>query len=142
MSQICKTLNTSLLEVSELAIKNTQNKNYFLTTKQEAYFAKKPYDFYIFRELYKGKSTSDMKKDLSLSENQFFKILRSFENLDLLDIYPYNKIKFKISGQLRLNLTGVLFEKMVKEQNQTFLKLDGYLPSFPIKLIGKYIGNR
>jgi transcriptional regulator with XRE-family HTH domain len=119
---ICNILNTSLLDVSELAIKNSKNQNYFLSEKQEVYFSKKPFHFYFFRELYRGRSIENLEKELKLNTEKIFFILRKLESIELLEVYPKNKIKFIISGQLRFNLNGVLFNKLVKVQNQQFLE--------------------
>ncbi|OUR95813.1 hypothetical protein A9Q84_15035 [Halobacteriovorax marinus] len=122
ITQICKLLSTTLLEVSELARKSVKNKNYFLSDKQETYFSKHPFYFFVFRELYRGRSNSLIQAEYKISDKEMFKILRALEKLELLDIYPDNKVKFKISGQLRLKLEGVFFEKLIKKQNHHFLE--------------------
>lgn len=121
LNEICRALNTSILAVSELAIKENQNQNYFLSHEQEDYFSQNPFSFYVFKEIRRGKSYSQLLEEFELQEIDFLKIINKLEKLNMIELHPNNKIKVTIQGQVRLNLDGKFFEKILKPQNLKFL---------------------
>ncbi|GEM_PF-1634856 len=122
LSELCNVLNTSLLEVSKIAIKRSQNQSYYLTDEQDSYFSKAPFSFFIFREIYRGKAFKEVQEEFNIDQNKLIKILAKLEELRLLELHPNNRIKILISGQIRVDLMGSFFNKIMKKQNNDFLE--------------------
>jgi DNA-binding Xre family transcriptional regulator len=122
LSELCNVLNTSLLEISKLAIKRSQNQNYYLTDEQDKYFSSAPFSFFVFREIYRGKSFKEVQEEFHLEQSEFIKTLNKLEKLKLLELHPNNRIKILISGQIRIDLMGSFFNKVMKKQNIEFLE--------------------
>jgi hypothetical protein len=121
LNSLCELAKTSFLEISELARMESVSQDYFLNNKQEKYFSANPFNFHLFRLLYRGFSIDRLKVKYSLNTKEAFKVLRDLEVLDLIDIYPNDIVKFKINGKIRLNLKGKLFNTLIKKQNENFI---------------------
>jgi hypothetical protein len=149
LSSICELAKTSIIEVFEIARMESLSQDYFLNSKQEKYFSKKPFYFHIFRLLYRGFSIDRLKTKYNMDSKEMFKVLRDLEMLELIDLYPNDIIKFKINGKIRLSLNGELFNTLIKKQNEQFLnrvykeheRVDCCLQSSEIQLSQKSINE-
>jgi transposase-like protein len=117
---ICERVGTSFLEVAALA-KTDEEVNYFLTPKQEAFFASFPACFGLFKDLYAGQTTKEVARTWRLNSTQLFKILRLLEKQGLLDVLSENKVRFKIRGTIRMTHRGPLAKKLLRPQILAFL---------------------
>lgn len=121
LSAICSLVNLSILELSELTKKASENENFHLSAKQEKTFSENLKLFYFFRELYRGEAYLQVLKELSLEKEEGFLYLRKLESLEILEVLPYDQFKFKIKGRIRPKINGELFNKIIKDIDQQFL---------------------
>jgi transcriptional regulator with XRE-family HTH domain len=117
---VCDFLHVQLLEAAAIA-RDFEHPEYVLNDAQDRYFAGHPKYYAIFIDLYRRKSVSEVKKYWSLDNRIFFKILRSFEKLQLLEVLPKNGYRFKMSGPVKVPARG-LFRRIFFEQNLSFLE--------------------
>jgi DNA-binding PadR family transcriptional regulator len=120
VAAICEQVGTSLLEVAALA-RTDEEVNYFLTPKQESFFASSPACFGLFKDLYGGCTVKEVARAWHLNPPQMFKILRLLEKQGLLEVLPENKLRFKIRGTIRMTHRGPLAQKVLRPQILTFL---------------------
>jgi hypothetical protein len=119
---ICRIINMSILELSEFTMKNSQDQNYFLSEAQEMYFSKKPFHFFIFKELKQGKKFKGIMIEHELKKNELEKILLNLDKLNLIILHPENKVQLLVKGLIRPNLEGKFFNTILKNQNLNFLE--------------------
>ena len=116
---VCDLLNISILEVASIA-KEENKTEYILNKAQDEFFFKHPRLYALFIDLYRRISPAEAKKHWKLSEGEFFKILRMYEKLGLIELYPGNHFKFNMTGTIRALPTGKL-RNIFFEQNIDFL---------------------
>lgn len=116
---ICDLLNISILEVAAIA-KEDNKAEYILNKGQDEFFFENPRLYSIFIDLYRRITSVEVKKHWKLTEDEFFKILRKYEKLGLVELYPDNHFKFNMTGIIRAPANGKL-RKIFFEQNLDFL---------------------
>jgi transcriptional regulator with XRE-family HTH domain len=116
----CDVLNVSLLDIATIA-RDVSQSEYVLNADQDRFFAASPRHYAIFIDLYRRKPASEVRKYWNLSEREFFKALRDFETLGLLDVLPKNDYRFKMSGPVRVPKQGKLI-KLFHAHNVEFLE--------------------
>lgn len=116
---ICDLLNISLLEVAAIA-KEDNKTEYILNKGQDQFFFENPRLYALFIDLYRRTSPIEVKKLWRLTETEFFKTLRKYEKLGLIELYPGNHFKFNMTGIIRAPANGKL-RKIFFEQNLDFL---------------------
>ena len=127
MIEICEHLGVSFLELAALA-REEEDIDYVLTLQQEAYFASKPKNFAIFKDVQGGVSSIDIQKKWKLKDLELFKLLRNFEKLNLIEILPGNQIRRLARGNVRWSHRGPLAKKILRPQIVAFLDhIDGVL---------------
>jgi transcriptional regulator with XRE-family HTH domain len=117
---ICQVVGISFLDVAALA-KKEDEVDYYLTAAQETYFAQHVSHFAIFKALYARKSNQEIMRTWKVGTAAFFKILRSLEKLELIDILPDERVKFRITGNIRITHRGPLAKKILRPQISLFL---------------------
>lgn len=116
---ICDLLNISFLEVATIAKENS-NSEYILNKRQDEFFFENPRLYALFIDLYRRTSPDDVKKYWKLTEAEYFKTLRKYEKLEMIELYPNNHFKFNMTGIIRALPNGKL-RTIFFEQNLDFL---------------------
>lgn len=117
LTSICDFLNVSFLDMAILAKSQTTQEAYVLNAQQDKFFAADPRSYIIFINLYRRVAVEKVMSDWNLNEKSFFSLLRSFEKLNLIDLYPNGNFKFKMSGLIRIG-RGQLSKALAKYDQQ------------------------
>lgn len=96
LSQMCEVLDVEFLELIELSRK-FQNEPSQFNFKQEQLLAEDTLYFSVFRLLVLKKTNSEMTRILGLSNTSLKTILFKLEKVNLIEIYPDNKINLLLS---------------------------------------------
>lgn len=122
LASICKVAGINLMELAEISIQESKNKNYFLNEEQENYFTKNPYHFYIFKEFSRDKSFTQIMDEQNISQLFLEKILIKLDKLKMIELNSNNQVQIIAKGLIRPNLEGPFFNKIIKSQNHDFLE--------------------
>ncbi len=91
------------LELSELFARAEQHKtaHHYFTDRQDQAFAKAPHLLRYFYELfYQNKSPAEIEQEFQLSSVSTYRYLRALENIELIELLPNNRVKFKVKPPL------------------------------------------
>ena len=100
-----------------------QEDEFELSYKQESFFANKPHFYYFFRELFFQRKTLDeIQKHFALTQKSIVNYLSGLEKIGLIEVHPYNRIKFLVSGKQKWNETGPWYKKHLKIYMEHILK--------------------
>lgn len=116
---ICDLLNVSFLDIATIAKENSTTE-YLLNKRQDDFFSEHPRLYALFIDLYRRTSPIKVKEYWNLTETEYFKILRNYEKLDLLTLYPGNHFKFNMTGIIKIPSSGKL-KKLFFKHNLEFL---------------------
>lgn len=117
---ICDFLNISFLDIASLAKEINSSQTYVLTKEQDLFFSNNPSYYFIFINLYRRVSLAKVFSDWDFDERRFFKLLRDYEKIGLIELYPKNVFKFKMTGVIQVP-RGKL-RKILQKYDQTFLQ--------------------
>lgn len=116
---VCDFLQVSLFDAAAAAASLREQESYF-TAEQDAYFARDLAAYAIFIELFRRLPAGEVCERWKLSEAAFFRTLRSFEKLGLIELLPENRYRFRLSGPVKAPPGGAL-QKVLFAQNLDFL---------------------
>lgn len=116
----CDFLNVSFLDVAGFAKTVNRTNAYVLTKDQDQFFGSNPSSYFIFINLYRRVPVQKVLADWKLDELSFFKLLRTYEKLNLIELLPKNAFKFKMSGLIHVP-KGRL-QKVLQKYDQQFLQ--------------------
>jgi transcriptional regulator with XRE-family HTH domain len=74
--------------------------------EQEMYFVKNPNSAYIFLKLRMGYSLQKICRTLNYSKHQILKVIAEMEKIKVLELWPDDKIVFKLYGPFRFVKNG------------------------------------
>lgn len=117
---ICDFLQISFLEVAMMA-RELEHSEYVLSKEQDLFFANQVRSYALFIDLYRRKSASEVMEYWKLTDQKFFKHLREFEKIGLLEVLPHNRYRFKVSGPIKIPKDGQLIQHFY-DHNLEFLE--------------------
>lgn len=117
---ICDFLNVSFFDVAAIAKDLNAQQAYVLSKEQDLYFSENPSSYFIFIHLYRRVSKEKILSDWNLDETSFFKLLRAYEKLGLIELFPKNNFKFKMSGLI--HVPQARLRKVLQKYDQLFLQ--------------------
>lgn len=110
---ICEYINFPFPELVKLSYRHSEEE-FELTYEQEKFFANNPHYYYFFREhFFQRKDLDQICKQHKITKRSCYLYLRKLEKIGLLDLYPNNKVKYKISGKQRWLSDGPWFKKFL-----------------------------
>ncbi len=126
--ELCHSIGLDFFEVSERA-SHQRSKVYHFSKQQELFLAKDLKNFRYFRLLVLKESVSNIIEKLAITEQQSNKILKTLENLELIERWQYDKIKlladfpFKWipNGSLQKKYSGHILERVTQETKEAQL---------------------
>lgn len=99
---ICDVVGISFFDLA-LLTKEDKPRNFYLTKKQDSFFAKNTHYFYFFSLIYEQRFTiEEVKKQYKLTDKSLMKYLKKLEELEMLERHPHNRIKWLIQGSTAL----------------------------------------
>ncbi len=104
---ICDFLQISFLEVAMMA-RELEHSEYVLSKEQDKFFAVHVRSYALFIDLYRRKPIVEIMEYWKLNDQKFFKHLRDFEKIGLLEVLPHNRYRFKVSGPIKIPTDGQL----------------------------------
>jgi len=97
--EICNAINISFSDLVDMASKEKESE-FSLSWEQEEYFALYPHFYYFFRaHFFEKLELSTIQQKYRLSDNSVTRYLLQLEKIGLLDLYPANKVKYKVRGR-------------------------------------------
>ena len=105
LEQVCAALEIDVFELAKLG-RGEQAKAEQLTVKQEHVLAKDRVLLGVFYLAYNGWQIDDMVAKYDLSKPQIFSLLRKLDAAGVLDLLPGEKVRMKITRNLRLRRRG------------------------------------
>ena len=105
LEQVCAALEIDVFELAKLS-RGEQSKAAQLTVKQEQALAKDRVLLGVFYLAYNGWQIDDMVAKYDFTKPQIFSLLRKLDAAGVLDLLPGEKVRMKITRNLRLRRRG------------------------------------
>ena len=113
--KVCDFLEINFFDLAERINARKVETSFYLNMKQEVYFSNNFNDFLFFYKIYRDNlSVEKTMKLFNMDEKRTWKALRKLEELELLEIMDFPKVKFKVSGGMHFLKEGPLQSKVMK----------------------------
>ena len=137
LESLCEVAGITFFDLVELC-KNQVTENYFLTEKQDHFFARNTHYFYFFHLLYEeNQSVKQIKKTYKLTDKSVSNYLKKLEQLQMLERHPGDKIKFLITGSIQLKQSSRLGSFLLKNSMNNLASMTSDMSTLKNKLKGK-----
>jgi DNA-binding Xre family transcriptional regulator len=114
IEEICEFLGVTLFDLMEL-VQKEEVESYDLTKEQEKFFYNNPHYLDFFFLLYENSMPlSEIKEKFKLTKKSVGLYLKKLEQLGLLELHPYDEIKFLVKGSLSIGAGSILASQFSK----------------------------
>ena len=115
IEQICEAVGINFYDLVKESQDVFRFQSFEFTPKQEKFFLKNINHFYFFIQIFTEQmDIKEMKERNHLSDKSLFSYLLDLEKIGLLELYPKNKYKFLVSGNLSLEMSP-LAKKLTRD---------------------------
>lgn len=122
LNEICVAIGVSISDVLD-AVYETPIKSHRHTREQEEFLVSNPKAFNIYCKLtVEEMSITELKRNFKISESELFKILKSLDKYDLIQLMPEGRIRFPDKSMTLWENAGPLVAKMKREWPAQLLK--------------------
>jgi transcriptional regulator with XRE-family HTH domain len=95
LERLCEIAELSLFDLLALARDADQTEQKPLTMEQQERLAREPFLSVMYFLLRRGWTVDELQREFSLGEAELNRMLTAMDSLDLIDLYPYNKVRVK-----------------------------------------------
>jgi transcriptional regulator with XRE-family HTH domain len=103
LERLCQVADLNIFDLIELAREQQNTLLKELEPEQEERLAREPFMSVVYFLLRRGWAVEEIKKDFRLSEADVAKYLTALDGLDLIDLYPFNKVRVKAGRAVALH---------------------------------------
>lgn len=120
LEQVCGTLEIDFFELAKLA-RGTRDSADLLTMEQEQKLASNPKLLAIFYLLYNDWDVQQIQAHYDITEADCIRLMTQLDKARILDLLPNNRVRLRVSRNLRLRLDGAIRKRYGPEAMQDFL---------------------
>jgi len=124
LEDICRLFGVSLAEFCEIAAKELSNKPDTLTPEQERELAADPELMLVLVLILQRRTSAEIVQDLAIDETRLFPLLMRLERLNLLKVYPGNRVRLLISEKLNVPPGSPIRDGFVQVMKDDFMRQD------------------
>lgn len=124
LEEICKLADISLAEVVKSANLEESNHIVTLTDEQEKALAENIRLLHYYMMLQEGKTPQKIEREYQIDSSEAKKYLFQLDRLNLLELHPRDKVKFKRQGFLRFHRDGPVGKAMFEQTKFNYLNYD------------------
>jgi transcriptional regulator with XRE-family HTH domain len=120
LENVCVALEIDFFELAKLA-RGVRDSADMLTPDQEKKLADNPKLLAIFYLLYNEWDIQQIQAHYEITEADCIRLMSQLEKIGVLDLLPNNRVKLKVSRNLRLRLDGAIRSRYGQDAMQDFL---------------------
>ncbi|MGZ3773245.1 MAG: helix-turn-helix domain-containing protein [Pseudobdellovibrionaceae bacterium] len=124
LEEICKIADISFAEVVRGANLEDSSRTFTLTDEQEKALAENLRLLHFYMMLQEGKSPQKIEKEYDIDGGEAKKYLFLLDRLNLIELHPRDKVKFKNQGFLRFRRDGPVGKAMFEQTKYNYLNYD------------------
>ena len=121
LEKACRHLEISLGDFMKATQFESSSQVFFLTEEQELKLSKDKELLHYFLLLDEGHLPVDIPKKYVISNEKQTKFLIQLEKLDIIELFPHNRIKKKYMGQMRFRKDGPLAKSLLESMRGDFM---------------------
>ena len=120
LESVCAALEIDFFELAKLA-RGLRDSANMLTPEQEQKLASNPTLLAIFYLLYNEWDIEQIQLHYEITEAECIRVMSQLEKIGVLDLLPNNRVKLRVSRNLRLRMDGEIRKRYGQEAMQDFL---------------------
>lgn len=124
LEEICRVADISFSEVVRSANLEEANQAVSLSEEQERALAENPRLLHYFMMLHDGKSVQKIEREYQIESGEAKKMLFALDRLNLIELHPRDKVKFKRQGFLRFRRDGPIGRALFEQTKSSYLNYD------------------
>lgn len=124
LEEICRVADISFSEVVKSANLEEANQAVTLTEEQEKALAENIRLLHYFMMLQDGKTPQKIEREYQISSVEAKKYLFLLDRLNLIELHPRDKVKFKRQGFLRFRRDGPVGKALFEQTKSSYLNYD------------------
>lgn len=124
LEEICRVADISFSEVVRSANLEEANQAVSLSEEQERALAENPRLLHYFMMLHDGKSPQKIEREYQIESGEAKKMLFTLDRLNLIELHPRDKVKFKRQGFLRFRRDGPIGRALFEQTKSSYLNYD------------------
>jgi DNA-binding Xre family transcriptional regulator len=121
LETVCKYLEISLGDFMKTTQFDGSTQIFYLSDDQETKLSKDQELLHYFLLVDEGYSPADIAQNFVVSHEKATKFLLQLQKLNLIELFPHNRIKKKYMGQMRFRKDGPLAKILLEEMRADFL---------------------
>ncbi|KYG62060.1 helix-turn-helix transcriptional regulator [Bdellovibrio bacteriovorus] len=124
LEEICRVADISFSEVVKSANLEEANQAVTLSDEQEKALAENARLLHYFMMLQEGKTPQKIERDYQIASSESKKYLFQLDRLNLIELHPRDKVKFKRQGFLRFRRDGPVGKALFDQTKTSYLSYD------------------
>lgn len=124
LEEICRVADISFSEVVRSANLEEANQAVSLSEEQERALAENPRLLHYFMMLHDGKTPQKIEREYQIESGEAKKMLFALDRLNLIELHPRDKVKFKRQGFLRFRRDGPIGRALFEQTKSSYLNYD------------------
>ncbi|WP_413586507.1 helix-turn-helix domain-containing protein [Bdellovibrio sp. HCB274] len=124
LEEICRVADLSFSEVVKSANLEDGNQVYLLTQEQESALAENARLLHYYMLLHDERTPQKIEKEYQITKAEAQKYLFQLDRLNLIELHPRDKVKFKRQGFLRFRRDGPIGKALFEQMKATYLMYD------------------
>ncbi len=124
LEEICRIADISFSEVVKAANLEEANQVVFLAEEQERALAENARLLHFYMMLHDGKTPQKIEKEYQINKAESQKFLFQLDRLNLIELHPRDKVKFKKHGFLRFRRDGPVGKALFDQTKASYLSYE------------------
>ncbi|WP_415061770.1 helix-turn-helix domain-containing protein [Bdellovibrio sp.] len=124
LEEICRVADLSFSEVVKSANLEEASQVVTLTDEQEKALAENARLLHYYMMLQEGKTPQKIEREYQITSSESKKYLFQLDRLNLIELHPRDKVKFKRQGFLRFHRDGPVGKALFEQTKSSYLNYD------------------
>ncbi|MBV2167974.1 MAG: helix-turn-helix transcriptional regulator [Bdellovibrio sp.] len=124
LEEICRVADLSFSEVVKSANLEEASQVVTLTDEQEKALAENARLLHYYMMLQEGKTPQKIEREYQITSSESKKYLFQLDRLNLIELHPRDKVKFKRQGFLRFHRDGPVGKALFEQTKASYLNYD------------------
>lgn len=124
LEEICRVADISFSEIVRSANLEEANQMQYLTEQQEEVLAENSRLLHYYMMLHEGKTPQKIEKEYQITNSEAKKFLFLLDRLNLIELHPRDKVKFKRHGFVRFRRDGPVGKALFSQTKASYLSYD------------------
>jgi transcriptional regulator with XRE-family HTH domain len=124
LEEICRVANLSFADIVQAANLEEVNQVVFLSEEQEKALAENARLLHLFMMLHEGKTPQKIEREYEIDNAELKKYLYQLDRLNLIELHPRDRVKFKRHGFLRFRRDGPVGRALFSQTKTSYLNYD------------------